>query len=1392
MQKSEAGVDSQVPYRAHVPGPSCTYEPCQCCTTETQQQNLEYFKSSGSEDHLPRVVDAVSKDLVVPKAPPSFQDMENICFFSTQNWSEPQQQLLCPEYAQIVKRSGKLKVFSDSPCSLMTYNLESDPVRVKKSKEHRNLKGRPRKISISDISSPLPRLRVIPRPVSENEVNGPKLQHSFFRRSIGHLERSNLSSETQKKISNRSFRCPTRNLPRMGVTPPPRSGTLSDLLPENSNITNLDNIESSATGRHEPDTTDSSSSASSKGSIFGIGYRLNLDELCPERGSSLRRSLLEKLQQRAILLNRVNSIIEQPKLMGSSTTAISSAVETTDTGVQVDTIKNAVLEFDKLDEEYVCECHLQEEVKVANVTSALPSKSNREKSKSLRVSKPKWKDNGTKGCSDKGLISASSSSSVYYQKRNRIRMGYLNSIRCFFKDDLKKKVQRATSSPSVSSLDHIDPKMMHKYNGLVDSGYEENGIAVISSPRSLHLLEVSPYEVSGAFQLVPNVEQTERRRPLSPTDAQEFTRLNIENDPGDSTVVAPPPGFGEPYEALPNAGLIDSSSSAKTEKAVSLNKDQTRRPGISPALHSFCSEMLEQRPPSYTGHFSSKWTITSDATSPGSEPFSPTKNRNLFSSMPLKAPTTTVTPPAPVFPDADRATQLEEQQSDNLIEEISLDKNERHFLSQGGAGSPAPSLNTSPRGKQHSQSVSSDEDVALAGELFARCKSRNGKGSDSSQDHLSATDEIPLRSDTADSGVASRPGSALGPSGQLSPQIALSPFVVVAIDFGTTYSGYAYSFTRDPESIHIMRKWEGGDPGILNQKTPTSALLTPEGEFHSFGFAARDHFHDLDVEQAKKWLYFDKFKMTLHSSENLTRDTEIRAVNGRPLKALAVFSMALRHFRDQALREVREAVPGLAFEDIRWVITVPAIWRQPAKQFIRAAAYKAGIGSPENPERVVIALEPEVASVYCRKLKVHQLMPDAPPSNKIFFLRDHVPDLNLQQAVDEQQGTRYMVVDCGGGTVDITVHELRDALGTLKEIHKATGGPHGSVGVDLEFERLLCDVFGADFIGQYKLKRSSGWVNLMVGFEARKRSVSPYKETPLNISLPFSFIDYHKKVKGSSVESAIKKFGSKEVKWSPQGMLRLEARLMLALFRPTCEAIREHIAAVLDHRGLKNVRYLFLVGGFAESQVLQKAIRDEFHSKVKVIIPQGVSMAILRGAVLFGLDPQVIRQRRSRMTYGVGILNRFIPGVHPPSKKIVKDGVEWCADVFDKFVLADQSVNVGSQVRRSYTPAARGQSVSIIHIYCSDRDDVCFITDPGVQKCATLVLDLTQPPPPNSGMLSTTDLSTENDIPRERCVDDGRREIEALMTFGETEIKVSALDIGSGVCVKADVDFLSV
>ena len=36
-------------------------------------------------------------------------------------------------------------------------------------------------------------------------------------------------------------------------------------------------------------------------------------------------------------------------------------------------------------------------------------------------------------------------------------------------------------------------------------------------------------------------------------------------------------------------------------------------------------------------------------------------------------------------------------------------------------------------------------------------------------------------------------------------------------------------------------------------------------------------------------------------------------------------------------------------------------------------------------------------------------------------------------------GDRYVVVDCGGGTVDLTVHQIRLPEGHLKELYKASG-----------------------------------------------------------------------------------------------------------------------------------------------------------------------------------------------------------------------------------------------------------------------------------------------------------------------------------------------------------------
>jgi len=43
------------------------------------------------------------------------------------------------------------------------------------------------------------------------------------------------------------------------------------------------------------------------------------------------------------------------------------------------------------------------------------------------------------------------------------------------------------------------------------------------------------------------------------------------------------------------------------------------------------------------------------------------------------------------------------------------------------------------------------------------------------------------------------------------------------------------------------------------------------------------------------------------------------------------------------------------------------------------------------------------------------------------------------------------------------------------------------------------------------------------------------------------------------------------------------------------------------------LEYLFLVGGFAESPILQFEIRREFEHRMKIVIPQEVSLTILKG-----------------------------------------------------------------------------------------------------------------------------------------------------------------------------------
>lgn len=87
-----------------------------------------------------------------------------------------------------------------------------------------------------------------------------------------------------------------------------------------------------------------------------------------------------------------------------------------------------------------------------------------------------------------------------------------------------------------------------------------------------------------------------------------------------------------------------------------------------------------------------------------------------------------------------------------------------------------------------------------------------------------------------------------------------------------------------------------------------------------------------------------------------------------------------------------------------------------------------------------------------------------------------------------------MVLDCGGGTVDITIHKLTcnpDERFLCEELLPSSGGCQwGSKFVDRHFEEFLLRLFGAEFYEVYKANAMAR-LEILKHFEMMKRKFNP-------------------------------------------------------------------------------------------------------------------------------------------------------------------------------------------------------------------------------------------------------------------------------------------------------------
>lgn len=67
-------------------------------------------------------------------------------------------------------------------------------------------------------------------------------------------------------------------------------------------------------------------------------------------------------------------------------------------------------------------------------------------------------------------------------------------------------------------------------------------------------------------------------------------------------------------------------------------------------------------------------------------------------------------------------------------------------------------------------------------------------------------------------------------------------------------------------------------------------------------------------------------------------DKNAVALDGRELDLMTVISQSLKFISEKALEKLTEQVGKVVKTKIRWVLTVPALWSEEHKHFMRQAA----------------------------------------------------------------------------------------------------------------------------------------------------------------------------------------------------------------------------------------------------------------------------------------------------------------------------------------------------------------------------------------------------------------------------------------------------------------------
>ena len=405
-----------------------------------------------------------------------------------------------------------------------------------------------------------------------------------------------------------------------------------------------------------------------------------------------------------------------------------------------------------------------------------------------------------------------------------------------------------------------------------------------------------------------------------------------------------------------------------------------------------------------------------------------------------------------------------------------------------------------------------------------------------------------------------------------------------------------------------------------------------------------------------------------------------------------------------------------------------------------------------EPRQLAIALEPESAALHIRSLQ-----------------KD---DLIMGTAVDAK---RYIVVDIGGGTIDIAVHNVHCHAITGKEyVHEVKGCIGSALGatvIDEAFEDFLCglDVQGYQYFFQEMMQNPQTWNQLLENFETCKTSFDGSRD--MRVDLPgYMFECYRSQADRQLATALTKEFSPDAYIQKGSTLLRIAKSTCLGWYRPTIDNVVAHLQDLEDEY---SVEALFVVGGFAECPILKTELENQFPD-LQLVIPDFPGVAVIKGAVRYGPEPKAIASRTSHATYGVAVNSKFIRGTHDESKKFwsANHNAYYCRNVFSVFVRKGEEVNPSTPYQHTFNPMKLDQTEISFPIYATDSQNPQYVTDRGCLQIGEIVIPIEKLP---AGA---------------KTAGDDTRSAMVSMDFSGSEIFVTSVDNTKKHFVEKTVDYL--